>query len=261
MDPAGKVILVTGGASGIGLAICEALLAEKVKAVVMCDINEELGQQKISELKEKYGQERAMFKKVDVRVNEQIEDAIKQTIAKFGTLDILINNAGIFDDQRWEREVDVNLNGVIRGMMLAFKYMGKNSGKTEGLVINTASITGLEPIETIPIYSAIKHGVIGLTRGFGTPLHLQRTGVRVVAICPGYTTSAIVTGAEAFLDPQWKADLDQSEVFFQEPSVVATGVLEMIRNAPHGSIWVSEDDEPIYEVLIPPRLALRKKAT
>ncbi|GFG40408.1 hypothetical protein Cfor_07242, partial [Coptotermes formosanus] len=167
MDPADKVALVTGGANGIGLAICHELLQHEVKGVAICDIDGELGQRRLQELTEKYGPGRVIFIQVDVRNYQQFEEAFQRTIETFGTLDIVINNAGILNDVEWEKEVDINLNGVIRGMFLAFQYMGQNHNKKGGVVVNIASILGLDPNEVAPVYSGIKQAVVGLTRAFG----------------------------------------------------------------------------------------------
>jgi len=255
MDPADKVALVTGGASGIGLAICKELLQNKVKGVAICDIGSEMGQQRLQELKEEYGQGRVIFIECDVRSYQQLEEAFQKTIETFGTLDIVVNNAGIFDDFQWEKEVDINLNGVIRGLLLAFQYMGKNNNNRGGVVVNIASILGLDAFELVPIYSGTKHGVVGLTKAFGKPLHFDRTGVRVVAMCPGYTTTNIRGGEERFLVADWAA-LNVGQVF-QPPECVSREVLQMIREAPNGSVWVAEEEKPSYQVIIPSRQSLR----
>lgn len=255
MDPADKVALVTGGASGIGLAICKELLQHEVKGVAICDIDSEVGQQRLQNLKEKYGPGRVIFIQVDVRSNQQFEEAFQRTIETFGTLDIVVNNAGIFNDVQWEKEVDINLNGVIRGLFLAFQYMGQNHNKKGGVVVNIASILGLEPYEFTPIYSGIKHAVVGLTRAFGKPLHFDKTGVRVVAMCPGFTVSNMGPTANTLLDDEWQT-LIQANVL-QPVEYVSRGVLQIIREAPNGTLWVSEEEKPLYQVIIPSRHSLR----
>ncbi|PSN50764.1 hypothetical protein C0J52_05937 [Blattella germanica] len=257
-----------------------------IAGVAICDVNSELGEKTVVELQKEHGENRVIYIKTDVRDYKQFEDAFKKTKNTFGALHIVVNNAGIFDDVDWLKEVDINLNGVIRGILLSFDHMGKRSGSVDpAVVVNISSITGLEPIEYIPIYSGIKHGVVGLTRAFGvrnknigreyeyflvtdafrrtkknfgqlnivvnnagifddinwekevdinlkgvirgillsfehmgkksggdepavvvnmssTERHFERTGVRVAAICPGYTRTNI-GNAESIIDQSW----------------------------------------------------------
>uniref|UniRef100_A0A1B6E1S2 15-hydroxyprostaglandin dehydrogenase [NAD(+)] n=1 Tax=Clastoptera arizonana TaxID=38151 RepID=A0A1B6E1S2_9HEMI len=108
MDLKGKVALVTGAAAGIGKAYCEELLKNGAK-VSLCDINCQQGEQLVEQLCLKYGRDRALFCQCDVTDYNQFEESFEKTLAAFGNLDIVINNAGIFNDRFWELEVDVNL--------------------------------------------------------------------------------------------------------------------------------------------------------
>ncbi|XP_015371683.1 PREDICTED: 15-hydroxyprostaglandin dehydrogenase [NAD(+)]-like, partial [Diuraphis noxia] len=108
MDIKGKVAMVTGGAAGIGRAYCEELLKNGAK-VSICDINEDVGIKLADLLGAKFGNVKVIFCPCDVTDYPQFQDAFRKTIAAFGGLDIVVNNAGVFNDRFWEFEVDVNL--------------------------------------------------------------------------------------------------------------------------------------------------------
>lgn len=95
-------------------------------------------------------------------------------MSRFGHIDILINNAEIKNDNLWELAVDVNLNGVIRGIILAKRYM-----KEGGIVVNIGSSSSLTPYISSPIYTATKHAILGLTKASG----LNQTKIKILAFC------------------------------------------------------------------------------
>ncbi|CAG2064363.1 unnamed protein product, partial [Timema podura] len=109
MDLEGKVALVTGASTGIGLEYVKALLANGVKHVSILDIDETNGVKNVNELNEKYGAETAIFIQTDVTKKEDFEANFKKAVDTFKSLDIVINNAGILDDRRWELEIALNL--------------------------------------------------------------------------------------------------------------------------------------------------------
>lgn len=92
----------------------------------ICDLDSDAGENACEELGETFGKERVLFCHCDVTDYVQFEEAFQTTIGEFDGLDIVVNNAEIMNDKFWELEVDVNLNGTIRGMLLALQYLGKN---------------------------------------------------------------------------------------------------------------------------------------
>ncbi|KAI5719295.1 hypothetical protein M8J76_008195 [Diaphorina citri] len=193
MDLKGKVALVTGGAAGIGRAYCEELLKFGAK-VSICDINDSVGEDLAEQWRTKYGPNRAIYCPCDVTDYPQFEEAFQITLQKLGGLDIVINNAGIFNDRFWELEVDVNLNGIIRGTLLAQSFMGADRrGGTGrgGTIVMTASTLGFVPNASAPIYSATKHAIVAFARAMGDQFHQSQTGIRVIALCPGPTQTLL----------------------------------------------------------------------
>ncbi|XP_014679877.1 PREDICTED: 15-hydroxyprostaglandin dehydrogenase [NAD(+)]-like [Priapulus caudatus] len=149
MKVEGKVAMVTGGARGIGKAICAGLLEEGAKGVCIVDNRTAEGQGTASELCAKHGENRAIYVNTDVTADDQFEAAFVKTKDQYGRLDIVINNAAIVDLVNYRRMVDVNLTAVITGTMLALKYMGKCHGFDGGIVVNVSSIGGLAAIANL----------------------------------------------------------------------------------------------------------------
>jgi len=256
----GKTALVTGGATGIGLEYVKALLKNGAQNVAVCDVDVRKGENAVRELQTEYGADRVIFIKTDVTNIAELEEAFKKTHTTFKALDIVINNAGILDDSRWELEIAINVNAVVRGTLLGLKYMGKDKGGKGGVVVNIASILGLAPLAGSPIYVATKHAVIGLTRSFGLPYHFDRTGIRVMAMCPGVTDTPLISEAHRRqLQEEWgdEAGRELDELPKQQPESVAKGMIHLIENGSSGSVWVAEGGQPVYEILIPDRQTLR----
>ncbi|KAJ9592843.1 hypothetical protein L9F63_015486, partial [Diploptera punctata] len=241
MDPEGRVALVTGGAQGIGLAIVKQLLANGVKGLSVCDMDSKYDET-VRNLNEEFGKDRTIFIKTDVTKEEELKAAFKKTLEKFGGLDIVVNNAGICNDQMWKQVFLVNVNGVIQGTLLALKYMGKDEGGKGGVVINTSSIAGLGGGNGLPMYSATKAAVNEFTRNIGGEYFWNTTGVRVMAVCPGATETRLLSQTVMTYQKDWEKALEEQSKKnqpVQKPEIVAEAVLHMIRKGSSGSIWVS----------------------
>ncbi|XP_071316846.1 15-hydroxyprostaglandin dehydrogenase [NAD(+)]-like [Trachinotus anak] len=181
----GKIAVVTGAALGIGKAITEILLQNGAK-VVLLDVNDTAVKSLKEALDKQYGQERTLFLNCDVESEEQVKAAFQKTVETFGGLDILCNNAGILNESEWEKTVSINLVGVIRVAYLALEHMNKLTGGRGGVIVNTASLAGLGPLLSCPVYTATKHGVIGFTRAMAAASAASGYGIRFNALCPGF---------------------------------------------------------------------------
>jgi NAD(P)-dependent dehydrogenase (short-subunit alcohol dehydrogenase family) len=163
---AGKVAFVTGGASGIGRAAALAF-ARQGASVVVADVSDE-GNQETARLIEQEGG-RALAVRCDVRRGEEVKAALDKTMEVFGRLDAAFNNAGIeprkpaptaeYDEEEWNRIIDIDLLGVFLCMKHEIPLMLKSGG---GAIVNTSSGAGVIGIKGSPAYTAPKHGVIGL---------------------------------------------------------------------------------------------------
>ena len=194
MGLAGKIAVVTGASSGIGRATALKLATNGVK-VGLSDINVEGGEETAQMIHEAGGE--AIFTRCDVRKEDEVRAMIAATVSAFGGLDIGVNNAGVggtlanveaLEEATWDFTIDVNLKGVWLCMKYEVPPMLDRGG---GAIINVASLAGLLGFRANAVYSASKHGVIGLTRS--TALEHAREGIRVNAVAPGFTETPMVT--------------------------------------------------------------------
>lgn len=190
IDLKGKVAVVTGAARGIGRAIAEKL-AEAGATIVVSDIIVEAGQETAKELSEKYGVE-AIFAEANVTLAEDNKRLVDTAVEKFGSIDIMVNNAGITKDglfarmkeKDFELVLDINLKGAYLGSQAAYLKMMK---QRSGTIINMASVIGLVGNLGQANYAASKAGLIGMTKSIAA--EAAKRGVRCNAVAPGYIKS------------------------------------------------------------------------
>jgi NAD(P)-dependent dehydrogenase (short-subunit alcohol dehydrogenase family) len=187
-----KIAIVTGGASGIGRALCQEL-AQRGARVVVADINAPVAHQVASALTAAHQQ--AVSACVDVSQEQSVQTLVHETVAQYGRLDYMFNNAGIglvadlrdMTLEHWRRIVDINLWGVIYGTTAAYHIMLQQGA---GHIVNTASAAGLFPSAALgTAYTATKHAVVGLATAFRP--EAAQFGVKVSVVCPGIVNTGI----------------------------------------------------------------------
>lgn len=189
-----QVILITGGASGIGLATVERCLAEGA-LVVLADLPGSAGPAEAARLDARYPG-RCIFVPVDVSSTEQVNAMVATTVAKFGQLDGVFNNAGIggispaeaYPDADFLRVIEINLLGVFRVARAALQPM---YARGKGSIVNCASILGVFGQSGTAAYTAAKGGVVNMTRTLA--LEGAAKGVRVNSIGPGYIDTPLLS--------------------------------------------------------------------
>lgn len=185
-----KVVIVTGGASGIGEASVRAFAREGAK-VVIADFADH-GQALADEL----GADKALFIKTDVTNSEAVQAMITQTVTKFGRLDVMFANAGIaadgpideLEESAWQRTIDINLGGVYLCDKYAIQQFLKQGG---GVIVNCGSIHSHVGKRGVTAYAAAKGGVKLLTQTLG--IDYGAKGIRVNAVCPGYIDTPLLS--------------------------------------------------------------------
>jgi len=189
----GKVILVTGGGSGIGRATA-ALIAKEGAKVMIADYVPESAERTVKMIKEWGGE--ASCVPADVSVAKQVEAMVNQTVATYGRLDGAFNNAGIegkmtdtatYPEDVFDRIMAINLKGVWLCMKYEIPQMLNIGG---GAIVNTASGAGLVGVAMLSAYNASKHGVVGLTKT--AALEFAQKKIRVNCVCPGLINTPMV---------------------------------------------------------------------
>lgn len=227
-DFSGKVVLVTGGSTGIGRATALAFAKAGAK-VAIADVNEAAADQTVQDIR--HQQAEAIFIKTDVSQSAEVQHMVKVVMDTFGRLDCAFNNAGIsggsalpihdMPEEQWHRVIAVNLTGVWLCMKYEIPAMLQGGG---GAIVNTSSVLGLVAAPGVSPYVAAKHGVVGLTREAG--LTYASEGIRVNCVNPGYIRTAMTTENPALpADYMERLAAKQPIGRMADPAEVAAAVL------------------------------------
>lgn len=231
-DLAGKVAVVTGGASGIGYAACRALAGAGAR-VVVADRDVAAGRTAADELGTR-------FAELDVTSPASWDACVAAVRAEYGGIDVGFLNAGVdtggagiadLSDEAYRRIMGVNVDGVVFGVRALAPELERRGG---GRLVATASLAGLLPLPRDPIYTATKHAVVGLVRALAPGL--AEHGTTIHAVCPGLTDTPLLGGA--------KAVLEEAGMPLLHPDAVAAAVLTCLAADDTGRAWVVQAGRP-----------------
>ncbi|KYB28353.1 Fat body protein 2-like Protein [Tribolium castaneum] len=248
-----KVALITGGSDGIGLAVAHEILSENSKNVALIGVDNTKGRESVHALNSTYGRNKAVFFNCDVESKVQVNDCFNKVIKEFGSIDIVINAAGVFDGRCWEKEIMTNLVGTIHCTLEAYRVMSKDCSGSGGVILNFSGLHGVKPLFPAPTLSASFHGIIGLSRSFGHETNFKTTGVRVVTLCPGITNTNFIKDAEKRALNEKMANQLQillCKVKRQNADACGQSAVHVLKYGTSGSVWVV-DGSKLYSLNIP----------
>lgn len=186
LDLKGKSVIITGGASGIGIGIVEGFVKEGAN-VVIADVDLDTAQKQAVEMSR--AEVKAIAVKTNVTSSSDVENLVDTTLREFGKIDILVNNAGVaptivefmnLAEKDWDRVIDVNTKGVYLVTRAVIPHMIKEG---KGKIVNVSSFAGKQGLALHTEYSASKFAVIGITQGLAQ--ELAEHNINVNAVCPG----------------------------------------------------------------------------
>ncbi|MEH6649733.1 MAG: 3-hydroxyacyl-CoA dehydrogenase [Motiliproteus sp.] len=236
MDLNNKVVIVTGGASGLGLVTCQQLAKQGAK-IVAFDLNEEAGQALVAELGEQ-----AIFAKVNVTDEASVAAGITKAMTAFGAIHVCINCAGIAPGgktvgrngalalDKFAQVININLIGTFNVLRLAAEQMANNEPSEDGergVIINTASVAAFDGQMGQAAYAASKAGVVGMTLPIARDL--ARSGIRIMCIAPGIFDTPMMKGmTDEVRDPL--IQMVQNPKRFGDPEEYAALAAHIINN-------------------------------
>lgn len=239
-----KTVVITGGARGIGAATARAF-ASRGARVAIGDIDAELAAKTANDLANDTGSP-VIGLGVDVTDPGMFESLLDAVVDELGEFDVLVNNAGIMPtgafldetDAVTDRQIDINLRGVITGSKLAGRrFVARRSGH----IVNVASMAGLAPFPGVAVYCATKHAVVGLSTSIQQ--EFEREGVHVTAIAPSFVNTELVSG----LTPSWIV----RQIGFIEPEDVAKAIVDSVAKGKSGVKTVPNISGAILKVTSP----------
>jgi NAD(P)-dependent dehydrogenase (short-subunit alcohol dehydrogenase family) len=239
----GKVALVTGGSSGIGLATAHAFVREGA-AVVIASRNGDRGEEALRELTAAGGQ--AAFIRTDVSKADEVEALVRGTVEQFGRIDCAFNNAATvetgslkriadFSAEEFDRQLALNLKGVWLCMKYELEQMLRQ--ESGGAIVNTSSVNGLGGVPLGGLYAAAKAGVLGLSKS--AALDYAASGIRVNALVPGGFRTSMLEGV--FSEMSGGDPAAAGEIAAQVAAMVPLGRIGQPAEAAEAVLWLCSD--------------------
>ena len=239
-DIQGKVVLITGGATGMGKATAKEFASLGAKVIVTTGHSIAKGEAVAQEIRDAGGD--AIFLPCDISSEESVKTCIDTIVEKYGRLDCAFNNAGVGPDgvkipygpltdwsiENWDKVMNTNLRGLFFCLKYELLQMQKQG---KGSIVNTASIGGLKMAPGFGAYGPSKAGVIALTRT--AAMENAKNGIRVNVVCPGPTTGTDLMANTMATNPEEEANL--------KAHVIPMGKLGTAEDVAHAVVWLSSD--------------------
>ena len=220
-DLTGKVAIVTGSGKGIGKGIARCLIKAGAKVCLNCVSNRAIAEETLKEMQALGGEDCAILIQADVSDFEQAQNMVKETVAKWGKLDILVNNAALqknmdfdeYPEEFYDLLINVNLGGSTNMMRACLPYLKE----TKGSITMISSVHGKRPTDFDPVYAITKGGMHMLMRE--AAIEFANYGVRVNMILPAGVKIEFKSGNPAsFKGPERKLDIDNKMLFEKYPT-------------------------------------------
>ncbi|KAJ8672763.1 hypothetical protein QAD02_004023 [Eretmocerus hayati] len=251
-----KVVIVTGGLKGIGFAITQQLLRNGAKYVAIFDLfdaKDAIVNRVMESLKREFHPGNFGYYQCNVANATEFTASYEKVEALKKYVDILINNAGICNENKLDEMIAVNFTAVVHGTMMAVSRMDINRSGKGGTIINVGCIFGLINEPAHPLYNATKHAVVSYVRSLKE--NNSEFGVRILCMCPGMTETefASADNFDEILPNFVNQDAIQKHmmtfnIYMQKPESVAVGIIEMLEKAKEGEVWVAQKDHPPFPV-------------
>ncbi|XP_067626228.1 alcohol dehydrogenase 2-like [Eurosta solidaginis] len=240
MPLSGKNVVFVGGLGFIGYEACKQLLTKNAESLFIFDVLENTAN--MATLQSNNTKTKVYYTKFDITNKDSIKSAIGNVIANVKYIDVLVNGAGILADPNVELTLNINLIGLINTTFEALPYMDRNKQGRGGVIVNIASVLGLEPASTAAVYCASKFGVVGFSRSISDPYYYSITGVAVVTFCPGLTETPLKNNISSKYTFEYSKKLSEelNNSKAQTASICGAHLAEVVFSHMNGDIYISD---------------------
>ncbi|XP_037960077.1 alcohol dehydrogenase-related 31 kDa protein-like [Teleopsis dalmanni] len=239
MELTGKNICYVADCGGIAFETCKVLMTKNIAKMAILHSVE--NPNAIAQLQSINPKTQIYFWKYNVTMeSSDMKKYFDEVIIQMEYIDILINGATVCRESDITGTINVNLTGLINTTATVLPYMDRSKDGSGGLVVNIASVTGLDPSPVFCAYSAAKFGVIGFTRSLADPLYYEKTGVAVMAICPGPTKTFVRHSMTAFLEHGTEYVDKLKDAPCQPTAICGINIVKAIENGANGQIWIAD---------------------
>ncbi|XP_050335568.1 alcohol dehydrogenase 1 [Bactrocera neohumeralis] len=239
MSLAGKNVVFVGGLGFIGYEACKALMTRDLASFFIFDVLDK--PEAVKALEEINPKTKVYYTKFDITSKDSIKQSLADVIAKVQYIDVLVNGAGILTDPNVELTMNINLIGLINTTLEAIPLMDKNKKGRGGVIVNIASVLGLEPAPPTAVYCASKFGVVGFSRSLGDPHYYEHTGIAVVTFCPGLTDTPLKNNIATKYTFDYSKEIGEklNNSKTQKPEICGQHLAQAVELMDNGAIYIS----------------------